>query len=162
MSKEKPENLLDVDIEPMETEDSKDEKLFKEQKKKYLLKGLSSVISCIIYNCGYLSIFNLGHTMVYLLSFRRHYNPKLTFSHGYFLFPIMGLTLAFTVSPSGIIEKKVGPRKTVTFSTLVLCLSFIFLYFSRNIIIDYFIMSCIGFGIALGIKIPKKMLCHFL
>ena len=52
MSKEKPENLLDVDIEPMETEDSKDEKLFKEQKKKYLLKGLSSVISCIIYNCG--------------------------------------------------------------------------------------------------------------
>ena len=96
MSKEKPENLLDVDIEPMETEDSKDEKLFKEQKKKYLLKGFSSIISCIIYNCGYLSIFNLGHTMVYLLSFRRHYNPNLTFSHGYFLFPIMGLTLAFT------------------------------------------------------------------
>ena len=79
----------------METEDSKDEKLFKQQKKKYILKGIISVLSCIINTCGYYSVFNLGHTFVYLISFRRHYNPNLTFSHGYFLFPILGCTLAF-------------------------------------------------------------------
>ena len=161
MSKEKPENLLDVDIEPMETEDSKDEKLFKEQKKKYILKGIISVISCIINTCGHLSVFNLGHTMVYLLSFRRHYNQNLNFSHGYFLFPILSCTLAFTVGPTGIIEKKLGGKKTIFLSFLILCFSFILLYFSRTLLFDYIIMSFMGFGVAAGIKLGKKNACSY-
>ena len=161
MSKEKSENLLNVDIEPMETEDSKDEKEFKEQKKKYLLKGFSSIVSCILHTCGYYSVFNLGHTVVYLISFRRHYNPNLTFSHGYFLFPIMYLTLSFTITVGGIIEKKIGGKKTIFLSSLILCLSFLVMYFSRNLFLDYILMSFIGFGIALGIKLSKRNACSY-
>ena len=61
MSKEKSENLIDVNIEPMETEDIENSKLYKEQKRKYIIKGLSSIISCIIHTCGYYSIFILSH-----------------------------------------------------------------------------------------------------
>ena len=160
MSKEKADNLLDVNIEPMETDEQND-KSFNEKKKKYLLKGFSSIISCILHTCGYYSVFILGHTVVYLISFRRHYNPKLTFSHGYFLFPIMYFTLSLTISIGGIIEKKVGPQKTIFLSTLILCFSFLFMYFSRNLFLDYLLMSFIGFGIALGIKLSKRNACSY-
>ena len=160
MSKEKADNLLDVNIEPMETDEPND-KLFNEKKKKYLLKGFSSIISCILHTCGYYSVFILGHTVVYLISFRRHYNQNLTFSHGYFLFPIMYFTLSLTITIGGIIEKKIGPQKTIFLSTLILCLSFIFMYFSRNLFLDYLLMSFIGFGIALGIKLSKRNACSY-
>ena len=161
MSKGKSEDLLSSKIEPMESGDLNDEKLFKEQKKKYILKGLSSIISCIFHTCGYYSIFILGHTVVYLISFRRHYNPNLTFSHGYFLFPIMYFTLSVTVTIGGIVETKIGGKKTIFLSTLILCLSFTMMYFSRNLYLDYLLMSFIGFGIALGIKLSKRNACAY-
>ena len=161
MSKEKEDNLIDVNIEQMETEEPENQKLFEERKKKYILKGLSSILSCIFHACGYYSVFILGHTVVYLISFRRHYNPKLTFSHGYFLFPIMNFTLSLTIPIGGIIESKVGGKKTIFLSSLILCLSFLFMYFSRNILIDYILMSFVGFGIAIGIKLSKRNACSY-
>ena len=104
MSKEKAENLLDVNIEQMETGDLKDDKAYKEKQKKYILKGISSIFSCIIHTSGYYSVFTLAHTLVYLISFRRHYNPNLTFAHGYFLFPIKNLVLSLTITIVGILE----------------------------------------------------------
>ena len=161
MSKEKSENLINDQIEQLETDDLQNDKIFKKRKKNYIIKGLSSIISCIIHTCGFYSIFILGHTVVYLISFRRYYNPKLTFSHGYFLFPIMNFTLSLTISVGGIIEKKIGGKKTIFLSSLILCLSFIAMYFSRNLYFDYIIMSFIGFGIAIGIKLSKRNACSF-
>ena len=159
--KEKAENLIDVNIEPMETGDIENEKLYKEQKRKYIIKGLSSIFSCIIHTCGYYSIFILSHSMVYLISFRRYYNPKLTFSHGYFLYPILNFTLSLSITAGGIIEKKIGPKKTISLSSLILCLSFSLMYFSRNIFFDYILMSLMGFGIAIGLKLNKRNACSY-
>ena len=161
MSKEKSEDLLDANIEQMEKGDLEDEKSYKEKQKKYILKGISSIFSCIIHSCGYYSVFILGHTVVYLISFRRHYNPNLTFSHGYFLFPIMNLSLSLTITIGGIIEKKIGGKKTVFLSSLVLILSFAVMYFSRNLFLDYILMGFIGFGIAIGIKLGKRNACSY-
>lgn len=161
MPKEKSDNLLDVNIEQMDTDDLENNKLYKEQKKKYILKGLSSIISCIIHTSGYYSIFILSHTVVYLISFRRHFNPNLTFSHGYFLFPIMNFSLSLTITVGGIIEKRIGGKKTIFLSSLILCLSFIIMYFSRNLFLDYVLMSFIGFGIAIGIKLSKRNACAY-
>ena len=161
MSKEKAENLLDVNIEQMETGDLKDDKAYKEKQKKYILKGISSIFSCIIHTSGYYSVFTLAHTLVYLISFRRHYNPNLTFSHGYFLWPIKNLVLSLTVTIGGIIEKKIGAKKTIFLSSLILCLSFVVMFFSRNLLIDYILWGFIGFGVALGIKLSKRNACSF-
>ena len=161
MSKEKSEDLLDANIEQMEKGDLEDEKSYKEKQKKYILKGISSIFSCIIHTCGYYSVFILGHTIVYLISFRRHYNPNLTFSHGYFLFPIMNLSLSLTITIGGIIEKKIGGKKTIFLSSLVLILSFAVMYFSRNLFLDYILMGFIGFGIAIGIKLGKRNACSY-
>ena len=161
MIKDKADKLIDVNIEQMDTDDLENNKLYKEEKKKYIIKGLSSIISCIIHTCGYYSIFILSHTVVYLISFRRHFNPKLTFSHGYFLFPIMNFSLSLTIIVGGIIEKKIGGKKTIFLSSLILCLSFIMMYFSRNLFLDYILMSFIGFGIAIGIKLSKRNACAY-
>ena len=161
MSKEKSEDLLDANIEQMEKGDLEDDKAYKEKQKKYILKGISSIFSCIIHSCGYYSVFILGHTVVYLISFRRHYNPNLTFSHGYFLFPIMNLSLSLTITIGGIIEKKIGGKKTVFLSSLVLILSFAVMYFSRNLFLDYILMGFIGFGIAIGMKLGKRNACSY-
>ena len=161
MPKDKSDNLIDVEIEQMDTDNLEKDKLYQEEKKKYILKGLSSIFSCIIHTCGYYSIFIFGHTVVYLISFRRNFNPNLTFAHGYFLFPIMYFTLSLTITVGGIIEKKIGGKKTIFLSSLILCLSFIMMYFSRNLFIDYVLMSFIGFGIALGIKLSKRNACSY-
>lgn len=160
MSEENKNNLLNDDVEQMETEE-KDSIAFKEAKRKFILKGISSVIACIINTFGYFSIWSLGNYIVYLISFRRHYNSKLTFSYGYFLIPIIYFTHTLTSSIGGTIEDILGGRISIVLSYFILCISFSFMYFSKSIYIDYIIMVFIGFGISVGINITKKNACSF-
>ena len=155
----KKEKLLNEKIEQMETEE--DNSIFLEKKKKYILKGLSSLLSSIIYIFGCYSLWTVGDSIVYLISFRRAYNPALNFSYGYFLVPIMNIFLSLTSPIGGIIEDKIGGRKTIFLSTSIICISFIFMYFTRNIFIDYILMSINGFGLAVGINITSKNVCSF-
>ena len=118
-------------------------------------------MSCIINTFGYFSIWILGNSIVYLISFRRYYNNKISFSYGYFLIPIMDLTLCLSAPIGGIIEDKIGGKKTISLSILILCISFSFMYFSRNILIDYLLMCINGLGLAVGISITKKNVVSF-
>ena len=160
MSSEKEKILSNEDIEQMET-DSTMNKLYQQQRKKYILKGLSSLLSSIINIFGYFSIWLMGNCVVYLISFRKEYNPNLTFSHGYFLIPIMDLVLCLTSPIGGIIEDKIGGKKTILLSTSIVCGSFLLMYFSKNIFFDYLIMCLIGIGLAVGINITRKNVCSF-
>ena len=101
MSEEKQKIVSYEFFEKMET-DEKDDKLFQQKRRKYIIKGLSSLLSCIINTFGYFSIWIFGNSIVYLISFRRHYNNKLTFSYGYFLMPIMDLTLCLSAPIGGM------------------------------------------------------------
>ena len=134
---------------------------FQEKRNKYIIKGIISIISCIIHMLGYFSVYIQKNFIVYLISFRRHYQEKLTFSYGYFLFPVLNLTTTFTIPIGGFLEDKLGPRTTIILSTSILCSSYTLLYFSRNIFFDYFLMSLNGFAIAIGINITKKNACAY-
>jgi MFS family permease len=160
MSSEKEKIVSNDDIEQMEI-DSEKIKLFEEKRKKYILKGLSSLLSSIINIFGYFSIWIMGNSIVYLISLRRKYNPNLTFSYGYFLIPIMDLVLCLASPIGGIIEDKIGGKKTIFLSTSIMCASFSLMYFSKNIFFDYMIMCLIGIGLAIGINITRKNVCSF-
>ena len=160
MSVEKEKILLNEEIEEMETEQTMD-KSFKEKRKVYILKGLSSLISAIINTFGYFSIWVMGNAVVYLISLRRKYNPKLSFAYGYFLIPIMDFILSIASPIGGIIEDKIGGKKTIFLSYLILCISFIYMYFSKSIYIDYILMSLNGIGLAIGTSIARKNVCSF-
>ena len=80
MSKENGENLIKEEFEQMETDEEENEH-FKQKRKIYIIKGISSILSCIFYTFGCFSFWSLGNATVYLISFRRFYNQKLTFSY---------------------------------------------------------------------------------
>ena len=151
------ENESYEEFEKGDKEDIQNDK----KKNKYIIKGILSIISCIIHTLGYFSVYIQKNFMVYLISYRRYYYNKLTFSYGYFLFPILNLTTALTIPIGGFLEDKIGQRKTIIVSTLILCSSFTLMYFSKNIFFDYFLMSLNGFGIAVGINVTKKNACAF-
>ena len=161
MSTEKKESLIQPEIEQMESEESPKEREFREGKKKYILKGISSVISCIIHVCGFFSIWTIGNSVVYLISFRRHFNNNLSFSFGYFLFPILNFTIALTSPIGGFIEDKIGGKKTILLSSIIITIAFSMIYFSRNIFLDYILMSLTGFGMAIGFNITRKNACSY-
>ena len=78
MSKEKAQELINENYEEMETNENENI-LFKKERKKFILKGISSLLACIFYTFGCFSFWSLGYSIVYLISFRRFYNLKLTF-----------------------------------------------------------------------------------
>ena len=73
----------------------------------------------------------------------------------------MNLTTSLTIPIGGFLEDKIGPRKTIIVSTLILLSSFTMFYFSKNIFFDYFLMSLNGFGIAIGYNVTKKNACAY-
>ena len=152
--------INDKKIEQMET-DTKDKYFSSKEKIFYILKGISSINSAIIHNLGYSSLWVLGYTTIYLISFRRHFNTNISFPYSYNYIPLMNITYGFASPISGRIEDKYGSKKTIFISSLVICISFIIMYFSRSIYLDYILMCLIGFGIALGINISKKNGCSF-
>ena len=79
------------------------------------------------------------------------------------ILPIPIINLAFSlISPiSGIIEDNFGGKKTIFFSNFISCLSFSFLYYSRDIDVDYYLFFLNGVGIAIGFNIAKKNACSY-
>ena len=150
-------------IEQMEVYDiNKDKDNYKTKDKIiYIIKGICSITSSIIHTFGYFSIWILGYTTIYLISFRRKYNEKITFSHSYSFIPIINLAFSLISPISGIIEDNFGGRKTIFFSNFISFLSFSFLYYSRDIDVDYYLFFLNGVGIAIGFNIAKKNACSY-
>ena len=128
------ENENYEEFEKGDKEDMQNDK----KKTKYIINGILSIISCIIHTLGYFSVYIQKHFIVYLISYRHYYNNNLTFSYGYFLFPILNLTTSLTIPIGGFLEDKIGQRKTIIVSTIILCSSFTMMYFSKNIFLIIF------------------------
>ena len=156
------ENILinKEDIEQMDT-DEPEAKYTTKEKLIYILKGISSIFASIIHTFGYSSIWTLGYTSIYLISFRRHYNENLDFSYSYCFIPLVNLGFSLSAPLVGIIEDKYGYKKSIILSYAILCLSFLIMYFSKSIYLDYLLMFLNGYGIAIGFNITKKNACSY-
>ena len=104
---------------------------------------------------------SLGYTTIYLISFRRYYNPNVNFSDNYNFIPLLNLSFSLSALIGGYFENRFGGKKTIILSNAILCLSFIIMYFSRSIYLDYILMILNGFGIAAGFNITKKNAISF-
>jgi MFS family permease len=158
---DKNKSLNENKIGQMEVYDINKDNYTTKDKIIYIIKGICSIISSIIHTFGYFSIWILGYSTIYLVSFRRHYNQKITFSNNYSFIPIVNLAFSFISPISGFIEDNFGGKKTIFFSNFILCLSFSFLYYSRDIDVDYYLFFLNGFGIAIGFNIAKKNACSY-
>ena len=156
------ENILITsdDIEQMES-DNKEEKYTTKEKIIYILKGISSIISSIFHIFGYYSIWALGFTTTYLISFRWHYNKNLDYSYSYCFIPLINISFSLTAPIGGYFEDKYGGKKSIILSNSFLCFSFLIMYFSRSIYLDFILMLLNGFSISIGFNITKKNACSF-
>ena len=125
------------------------------EKNLYILKGIGSILSSIIHIFGYFSILSLGYTSIYLISFRRYYNQNLNYSYTYCLIPLINIAFNLTAPLTCYIRNKTSGKNIIIFSNSILCLSFIIMYFSKSIYLDYLLMLLNGFGIAIGFNITK-------
>ena len=125
------------------------------EKSIYILKGIGSILSSKFHLFGYFSILSLGYTSIYLISFRRHYNQNLNFSYTYCLIPLVSISFSLTSPLSGFIKNKFNGKNIIIITDAILCLSFIIMYFSRSIYLDYILMTLNGFGLAIGFNITK-------
>ena len=151
-------------IEQMETDEKKNNNskdYTTKDKAIYILKGISSIISSIIYTFGNYSIWMLGYTNIYLISFRRHYNKSIDVSYSYCFIPLLHISFCLTAPISGKIEDKYGARLTIILSNTISCIAFFIMYYSRNIYYDYSLILLIGFGIAIGYNITIKNACSY-
>ena len=114
------DNILINNIEQMET-DKKIDNSTKKEKIIYILKGISSTISSIFHNIGYSSIWVLGYTTIYLISFRRYYNQNIDFSQSYCFIPLMNLVFGLTSPIAGFLEDKYGTKTIIFASHLIIC-----------------------------------------
>ena len=147
-------------IEQMEKDEIEVKIAFKD-KITYVFKGVGAILSSIIQTFGYFSILSLGYTTIYLISFRRYYNPNVNFSDNYNFIPLLNLSFCLSALIGSYFENRFGGKKTIILSNAILCLSFIIMYLSRSIYLDYILMILNGFGIAAGFNITKKNAISF-
>ena len=147
-------------IEQME-KDEIDEKIEFKDKLIYVFKAIGAIISSIIQTFGYFSVLSLGYTTIYLISFRRHYNPNVNLSYNYNFIPLLNISFSLSAPIGSYFENRFGGKKTIILSNAILCFSFIIMYFSRSIYLDYILMIINGFGMAAGFNITKKNAISF-
>ena len=158
--KENEKILIDGnDIEQMDTDDNVNPTI--KEKVIYILKAISSILSSIVNTFSYYSILVLGYSGIYLLSFRYHYNQNISYNYLYCFIPLINLSLSITAPLGGIILDKFGQKQTIFLSNLIICISLLFIYFSRSIYLDYILMCLLGFGIASAINITKINSCSY-
>jgi len=158
--KENEKILIDENnIEQMETDDNA--KPTTKEKIVYILKGISSILASIINTFSHYSILALGYSGIYLLSFRYHYNQNLSYNYLYCFIPLINLTLSITAPLGGIILDKFGEKQSIFLSNLIICISLLFVYFSRSVYLDFILMCFIGFGIASAVNITKITSCSY-
>ena len=151
--------IYENDIEQMDTDDNVKPTI--KEKAIYILKAISSILSSIVNTFSYYSILVLGYSGIYLLSFRYHYNQNISYNYLYCFIPLIKISLSITAPLGGIILDKFGQKQTIFLSNLIICISLLFIYFSRSIYLDYILMCLLGFGIASAINITKINSCSY-
>ena len=126
--------------------------------KKYLIKGIMSVISAFLHQFSIFPLFMMSNIMPFMTSYLYQIDKKsnpdkisnIRQSDGYFIHPIMSLSMSLCCFFGGIVEHYLGPRLVLILGGISIAAGDIFFILSRSLIADFFIN--IFFGIGFGIS----------
>ena len=114
------------------------------------LRGVSSVIGGLFHKVALSSVMSFGNFYPYLLSYLHEFDSSCKIQHGFFIMPIMTISL-FTVAPiGGFIDSKLGTQRAVIIGVFFILLAAFSLLLSTNLYLDYF--TFILFGIGVGVS----------
>ena len=132
---------------------------FKIKRKK--IRFISSFFSALTYLLGYSVIMESGNFSVYYISKIHYIQTWVNMQYANLMQPFVLLFLSIFSPLSGVMETLLGSRLAMLSSSIIIELSFIFLYFQGNIFIFYTLSLFLGVGCGLSANICVKNCCFY-
>ena len=117
------------------------------------LKGIFSLIGCLIHSFVNSIFYSFSYLTIYLLSYLKTFNDNIHIRNYYIFSPIVTIFYGISSPFAGIFNKKIGITKTLFLGNFLMILPSYLIYLSENIYFDYFYFIFYGIGIGLSQRI---------
>lgn len=132
--------------------------------KSSLTAGILSLISAILHQFSLFPLFMMSNIIPFMISYLYHMdkesNPdnksSLTQNDGYFIHPIMELTMSICCFFGGMVEHFLGPRLVIILGAISISLGDFLFIVSKSLIFDFFINIFFGIGFAIAMTAAVK------
>ena len=124
-------------------------------------KFILSTLSTLLYLLGYSIVMESGNFSVYFISYIHYKEEWVDMQYGNLMRPVFQLFLSLFSPLSGTMENLFGPRISILASTIVIEITFLFLYLQRNIWIFYILTFFLGLGTGISANISIKNCCFY-
>ena len=129
-----------------------------------LIKGIRSVIAAILHQFTLYPLFMMSNIIPFMISYlyqiqkesSKNKTSSLTQDDGYFIHPIMDLSMSICCFFGGVVEHYLGPRIVILLGGFSIALGDFLFTISRNLIFDFFINIFFGIGFAIAMTAAVK------
>ena len=132
--------------------------------KSNFLKGIMSLSAAMLHQFSLYPLFMMSNIVPFMVSYLYHIQKEsspdnkssLTQNDGYFIHPIMELSMSICCFFGGIVEHYLGPRLVILLGAFSIAFGDFLFTISKNIIFDYFINIFFGIGFAIAMTAAVK------
>ena len=129
-----------------------------------LIKGIRSVIAAILHQFSLFPLFMMSNIIPFMVSYlyqiekesSLNHTSSLTQDDGYFIHPIMSLSMSICCFFGGMVEHYLGPKLVILLGGFCITLGDFLFIVSKNIIFDFFINIFFGIGFAVAMTAAVK------
>ena len=128
------------------------------------LNGILSLISAILHQFSLYPLFMMSNIVPFMVSYLYHIKKEssvdnkssLSQNDGYFIHPIMELSMSICCFFGGMVEHYLGPRLVILLGAFSIGLGDFLFIVSKNLILDFFINIFFGIGFAIAMTAAVK------
>ena len=128
------------------------------------INGIFSLISAILHQFSLYPLFMMSNIVPFMVSYLYHIKKEsspdnkssLSQNDGYFIHPIMELSMSICCFFGGMAEHYLGPRLVILLGAFSIGLGDFLFIISKNITLDFFINIFFGIGFAISMTAAVK------
>ena len=128
------------------------------------INGVFSLISAILHQFSLYPLFMMSNIVPFMVSYLYHLKKEsspdnkssLSQNDGYFIHPIMELSMSICCFFGGMVEHYLGPRLVILLGAFSIGLGDFLFIVSKSIILDFFINIFFGIGFAIAMTAAVK------
>jgi len=129
-----------------------------------LINGIRSLIAAILHQFTLYPLFMMSNIMPFMISYLYQIEKEssadktssLTQDDGYFIHPIMSLSMSICCFFGGMVEHYLGPKLVILLGGISIALGDFLFTVSKNLIFDFFINIFFGIGFAIAMTAAVK------
>ena len=129
-----------------------------------IINGIRSVIAAILHQFTLYPLFMMSNIMPFMISYlyqiekesSKDKTSSLTQDDGYFIHPIMSLSMSICCFFGGMVEHYLGPKLAILIGGITIALGDFLFTVSKSLILDFFIDIFFGAGFAIAMTAAVK------